>query len=506
MMRNSGPAWHLPGLDREIGRDAHRGRTPGGAEVRAPRLGREEAERVAGTVRSAALEAREARSTREAVAAASRAALRLADPAGEAGRRAVELLREELGWTDDLARETLAGMAEGWREEALTDLLVRELGGPEVVDGFVDAPEPSSRRTGSTGSDDRAGSPPGEADPAAGRRRRAVGPPLLFVVHAGNVPGVSVTAALRGLLVRSGVLCKAPEVEPGLLALFARELAREDPLLGRSLATTWWPGGAEVPGEEAWARRAGTAVVYGGGEAVRTVRRKLPPGTDLVVHGPKLGVGAVLPDVAGGAAGALRKVAGGLAQDVCAYGQAGCVSPRVVYVVGHAAGPFAEALGAALGEETARRPPPSPTHEEAVALRSLRARAEFRGYEDGPDGGGASDADGAVRLLGSREDLAWTVLVGGDPAPVSEGLPRVVRLHAVPSVRALEEVLEPAVGRLQTLGYAGREGRERLAAAAVRLGVCRLAPFGSVAWPPPDWRHDGRHQLLPLVRWTELEG
>lgn len=505
-MRNEGPVWHLPGLDREIGRDAHGGRTPGGVEVRTPRLDREEARRVAETVRSAALEAREARSTREAAAAASRAALRLADPGGEAGRRAVELLREELGWTDGLARETLAGMAEGWREEALADLLDRELGGPEVVDGFVDAPEPSSRRTGSAGSGVRVGSPPGDADPSAGRRRRAVGPPLLFVVHAGNVPGVAVTAALRGLVVRSGVLCKAPEAEPGLLALFARELAREDPLLGRSLATTWWPGGAGVPVEEAWARRAGTAVVYGGEDAVRTLRRTLPAGTDLVVHGPKLGVGALLPDVAGGDAGGLGEAAAGLARDVCAYGQAGCVSPRVVYVVGHAADPFAEALGSALEEETARRPPPRPAREEAVALRSLRARAEFRGYDDGPDVGDAPGADGRVRVLGSRENLAWTVLVGGDPAPASEGLPRVVRLHAVPSLRALEAILEPAAGRLQTLGYAGREGRERLAAAAVRLGVCRLAPFGSVAWPPPDWRHDGRHQLLPLVRWTELEG
>lgn len=505
-MGNGGPAWNLPGLDREIGRDAHRGRTPGGVEVRAPRLDREEAGRVAETVRSAALEAREARSTREAVAAASRAALRLAEPDGEVGRRAVALLREELGWTEGLARETLAGMAEGWREGALTDLLDRELGGPDVVDGFVDAPEPSSPGTAAAGSGARGGSPPGDADPSAGRRRRAVGPPLLFVVHAGNVPGVAVTAALRGLLVRSGVLCKAPEAEPGLLALFARELAREDPLLGRSLATTWWPGGGEVPVEEEWARRAGTAVVYGGGHAVRALRRKLPAGADLVVHGPKLGVGAVLPDVAGGAAGPLREAAAGLARDVCAYGQAGCVSPRVVYVVGHSAGPFAEALGAALEEETGRRPPPPPAREEAVALRALRARAEFRGYADDPDVGGASGADVPERLLGSREGLDWTVLVGGDPAPLSEGLPRVVRLHAVPSLRTLEAILGPAVGRLQTLGYAGREGRERLAAAAVRLGVCRLAPFGSVAWPPPDWRHDGRHQLLPLVRWTELEG
>lgn len=467
-MHNDPPCWHLPGLERGPGADAHRGRTPAGREFRAPRLAAEEADRVADAVRGAALEGREALSTPEIAAMAARAAGRLADPDGEAGRRAVELLRGELGWTAELAAETLGGMAEAWRESALLALLEEELGGPEVVDGFVDAP-------------------------AADRRRRAMGPPLLFVVHAGNVPGVAVTAALRGLLVRSGVLCKAPRDEPGLLALFARELAREHPLLGESLATTWWPGGDPAPAEAAWARRAGTAVIYGGGAAVRALRERVPPGTDVVVYGPKLGVGAVLPDAAADPDGR-RGAAAGLARDVCAYEQAGCVSPRVVYVVGREAEPVARAVADALEEETARRPPPPPRREEAVALRSLRTRAEFRGYAgDGP------------RVLARGDEMAWTVLVGGDPAPASEGLPRVVRLHGVDSVRELEEVLGPASGRLQAMGYAGRDGREELAAAAVRLGIGRVAPFGTMAWPPPDWRHDGRPQLLPLVRWTDLE-
>jgi hypothetical protein len=26
-----------------------------------------------------------------------------------------------------------------------------------------------------------------------------------------------------------------------------------------------------------------------------------------------------------------------------------------------------------------------------------------------------------------------------------------------------------------------------------------------MAWPPADWRHDGRMQLMPLLRWTDFE-
>ena len=60
-------------------------------------------------------------------------------------------------------------------------------------------------------------------------------------------------------------------------------------------------------------------------------------------------------------------------------------------------------------------------------------------------------------------------------------------------------------GRIQAIGYAGSDGLGALAAAASRLGVSRVAPLGSMAWPPPDWRHEGKHQLLPLINWTDLE-
>lgn len=463
-------AWHLPGLDDPTAEGARRGRTPGGAAVRAPGLDEAGAARVAEAVRAAGREARRERSVEEVMAATSRAALRLADPSGETGRRAVERLRAEQGWPERLARETLEGMARGWREEALAGVLRSELGDPAVLDGWTEAPE--------TGG-------------GASRRRRASGPPLLFVVHAGNVPGVAVTAALRGLLARSGVLCKAPTSEPGLLGLFGRELARVDPLLGRSLAVTWWPGGEAPPEARVWSGAAGKVVVYGGSEAVDAHRRRLAAGAELLVYGPKVGLGAVLPDAAREGRGARA-----LARDVCAYEQAGCVSPRVVYVVGGGPEEWAEALARGLEEETRRSPPPEPGPGEAVAVRSVRAEAEFRGYAGHGD---------APRVLADREGLSWTVLVGGDPAPRTEGLARVVRIHGIGSVEALEPRLAPLEDRIQALGYAGRDGVDELAELAHRLGVARVAPFGEVAWPPPDWRHDGRHQILPLLRWTDWE-
>jgi hypothetical protein len=75
----------------------------------------------------------------------------------------------------------------------------------------------------------------------------------------------------------------------------------------------------------------------------------------------------------------------------------------------------------------------------------------------------------------------------------------------VEDLAQLETVLRPLEGRIQAIGYAGREGAQDLADLGARLGASRVAPLGAMAWPPHDWRHDGRYQLLPLVNWTDFE-
>jgi hypothetical protein len=102
-------------------------------------------------------------------------------------------------------------------------------------------------------------------------------------------------------------------------------------------------------------------------------------------------------------------------------------------------------------------------------------------------------------------ELSWTVLAYRDAGVESEALPRAVWVYGVPSVDALNALLRPFEGRIQTIGYAGREREDDLARMAARLGVSRICALGEMAWPPPDWRHDGRHRLLPLLTWTDWE-
>jgi len=417
---------------------------------------------VADRVREATLEARRTFGVADVAKAIDGVARRLSE--GEpAEAEAVAHLCEGLGWPLGLARETLAEARKGWTLDALQSLLDAELGDARVLDGFE----------------------PDASNPL--RFRRALGPPLLLNVLASNVPGVGVTAIVRALLVRAGVLCKAASAEPCLPALFARLLSQENPLLGETVAVTWWPSDSETPEWEAWSRRADMAVVYGGPEAVEGVRASLPPDTELLAYGPRIGVGVVLGPADRDLAAARR-----LARDVCAYEQQGCVSPRLVFVVDGDAGHFAELLARGLEEETRRQPPPDLVEEEAIAIRKLRAEREF-------------DPTESRGLLSSEPDLRWTVLVDAKPRLDATPLPRVVQLCTTRDVGDLLTALQPLSGHIQAVGYAGGAGVEALAEGAAALGVSRVAPFGEVAWPPFDWRHDGRHQLLPLLRWTDWE-
>ncbi len=474
-------AWHLPDAPEVGPRAWHEAETPAGGRLRAPRLDRGLADRIAREVRESALAARSGRGLAEVIGAVSRVATRIGDGDDALGARAAELLRRELAWPEELARETLAGMAAIWTESALWACVRRDLPDPAVLDGF-------------------------RSEDSSFRRRRAAGPPLVLTVHAGNVPGVAVTAAIRALLVRSGSLNRVSRDEPGLLPLFASALAREDPVLGRSIAVTWWPPNEPDPVAESWVKRSGKVVVYGGAEAISSLASTVPPGVELLPYGPKLGLAVVLPDAAGDPA-ERAGVAQALARDALAYEGRGCVTPRAVFVCGHEGGDLAlaPALADALAAETRRLPRPPLSASEASAIRAARAEAELAGVWVGGGTPGTGDEPASGGWWASDADLSWTVLPAGAGALAGDPLPGLVHVSGVRDLEELERRLSPMEGYVQAIGYGGAEGLARLADMASKLGVSRLAPLGTVAWPPADWHHDGRGGLLPLLRWTDWE-
>lgn len=465
----------LPGSDLPAARKLRlAASTVAGAPFWVPKVTGPEAGAIAHGVRTAALGARRTHRLRDVISAVSAAACRLADESSATGAAALDALQRGGGFSLTAARDILGSNARGWTVEALEVLVRSEFPDPAVLEHPVLRPMIDP------------------ADPdRSGRYRRAAGPPLVLLVLAGNVPGVAVTAVIRSLLTRSGVLCKVPRDEPYLVGLFARALHEEAPWLAASVAATWWP--ADEPGavRDTWIKQAGKVIVYGGASAVAALRRATPAGTPLIAYGPRFGLAILGPATT-------QENLRALARDVCAYDQGGCVSPRFVVVLGVPEGStpdhdIVDRLVTALSEVVADYRPLWISPGEAIAIREVRAELQFAD-------------ESAGRAIGP-DDLAFTVISRPGLHFQGRALPRVVEVGAADGMGELRSIGSGFDGRIQTLAAAGlgRAERQAVEEFAVEVGVSRVTTPGDMAWPPVDWRHEGQYQLLPLVRWTDFE-
>ena len=437
----------------------------GGVEVSFPILQAADVARVAQALKARSPILKERR-TDDLVAALGRAGARFLDADDPIRREALALLPPTSGLSREMAEVVLDGMARDWTEERLRTLLETEFADAGVLDDFVTV---------------------------RGRRAMAVGPALCVEVVAGSVPGVGVAALLRSLLVKAPTLLKPGRGDVVLPVLFARALRIEDADLADALAITYWLGGSEDLERVALAD-AEVAVVYGSDETVSTLRSHTPVTARFVGYHHRVSVGAV------GAEALTETRADRTATDVALavalFDQRGCVSPQVIYLEDSGevcVSDFTERLAAALGDIETRLPGGRLGVDEASALQQLRGTAELLA------------ASGSTELYHGGSEATWTVILETEAGPTVSGAGRVVRVRPFGELRLLPSLLEPLAGHLQTLGLAGFGDRlEALAAECGRVGVARVAPFGSVAFPPPWWHHDGRGPLTDLVRWVEL--
>ncbi|MFI5266343.1 MAG: acyl-CoA reductase [Chloroflexota bacterium] len=396
-----------------------------------------------------------------------RVASRWLDPASPYRREAEELLPDITGYAEPAVRKGLASFLGLLRRENLERLVEQELPDPRVLDGF----QPHGRGGGQT---------------------RAYGPTLAAHVWSGNVPGLPAQSLVNALLVKAACLGKVASEEPLFATLLAESIAEVDERLAECLAVVWWPGGDEELERTAFAR-ADVVIAYGGERAMVALRGRIPPGTRFVEYGHKLSFGAIgrealTPEGA-------EETAERAAYDVAKYDQQGCLSPHLFYVEEEApVSPrdFAEFLGQALARYQAAIPRGRLTLEEASSAASLRQRYELRQANGDP-----------VALI---HEGPWAVLYDEDPTFQPSCLNRTVFVKPVGDLADVPALLAPVRRYLQTCGVAASPGRTNaLADQLGHLGLDRVCPLGRMADVSPEWHHDGRFNLLDLLRWTDLE-
>jgi hypothetical protein len=299
---------------------------------------------------------------------------------------------------------------------------------------------------------------------------------------------------IASLLVKSASFGKVASEEPLFATLLAESIAEVDADLAACLAVGYWRGGdAEM--ESVAFQQAEAVIAYGGERAIEAVRGRVPAGTRCIAYGHKLSFGVIGREalMADRLAETLRRAA----YDVVKYDQQGCLSPHVLYVErGGETSPrdLARALAESLGQYAEQVPRGRLTLEESTSLLQLRQRYELR-----------------QSLDASSEELfdapQAVVLYDEDPRFEASCLNRAVFVKPVDDV--VEDVPRLAAGvrrYLQSCGVAASASRTReLASKLGALGLDRVCPLGRMGDVAATWHHDGRFNLLELLRWTDLE-
>lgn len=402
----------------------------------------------------------------EIIEAIDRAMARLLDRNDVYRQLAERWLPVVSGYDADMVRLGLTGFFKTFRAAQLKRFVAEDFSNPAVLDSFQPA--------------------------AKGGAVRAFGPDLLVHSWAGNVPALSLWSLVCGLLVKAPAMGKLASAEPLFAGWFARLLAEVHPPLADCLAVVWWRGAG---GEEADAlyAQADTVLAYGGNSTLDALRRRLPVTTRFLPHGHKLGFGLIAAQALDTLkAPAMARLA---AWDVMRYDQQGCYSPHVFYVQrGGAVSPraFADYLAAELANLQRRFARRELDLEEGAAVARWQQSMEWSAQPQ--------------QLLGPVEAL-WSVAYSDGLQPL---MPTALqRTIAVVAVDSLDEVLPVVAAQrdyLQTAGIAASpEELYRLAGLLGAAGVTRISAIGAMSMPEAGWHHDGRFNLLDLVRMTEIE-
>lgn len=402
----------------------------------------------------------------EIVQVIDQAVARFADDV-EQRPRVVELVARFSRCSVPMAAHIFERMTADWRAPALTQMLDSEFRDRLVLDSFRPA--------------------------GTGRLLHATGARAALHIFSGNVPGVAATSIIRSLLVKCPVLGKTAAAEPVLPVVFAAAVSAIDPPIGSALAVTYWPGGTRDL-EDAALRAVEQVVHYGGADAISDVKRRAPDHVTLITHGPRISFGmvgrAALTDTPSASA-----VARDIAYATAVFDQQGCVSPHTIFVEddgGVSPAELAGLIDSALAHLSRDLPPAPLAAEEAIAIRQVRATAEFRAINGEK-----------VSVLGP-DRLDHTVIFDPVPELTASCLGRTLKVCPVHALADVARLVAPYRDVLQSAAVAGAGGQiSKVAQGLATAGVSRVTSFRQLPWPEMGWVHDGRGPLRELVRWCE---
>jgi hypothetical protein len=320
--------------------------------------------------------------------------------------------------------------------------------------------------------------------------RGLVGPPLIGVIAAGNLPGTAIPSLIQTLLLRSACIVKSSSAEPCLMPLYVRSLASRSPELAQAMAIMTWPR-EDVASTAALLQTAGALIAYGSDATLTELRNRFPESRPFIGYGHRLSFSVI-----GERALTWRRAkasARSTALDLAMFDQQGCLSPQAMYVErGGQVSP--SAFGSLLADELERLQTRLPRRklspEESSAIHQFRAEFEMR-----------SLARRGSKLWQSEEGTAWTVAL--EPSLALEPCPlnRTALLYPFDKIDEIGMSLSPWRGHLISCGMAvSARQQAALRSSLYALGVTRFCNLGEAQFPTAEeiLLHDGVNPLRIL--------
>jgi long-chain-fatty-acyl-CoA reductase len=303
---------------------------------------------------------------------------------------------------------------------------------------------------------------------------------LIAHIMVGNVPLAGLFALYRSLITKNVTVAKLPRRDVVSALCFANciyDVDPEHPVSG-ALSTLYWE--PESKFEDAILSAADVVSVWGRGETVEAIKRRVRHGVDVIEFGPKRSLGIVRE-----CGGDIADMATRLASDVAIYDQEACFSCQELFCMTDTA-PLAEALADALDRYEQVIPRRELGLDQDAHVQRARIEALTNGW----------------RVLQSK-NTEWTVVVTDGPMRLPEHpLARFVYIHPVAE---LADVLGYIDRDVQTVTIAPWTEDFGIADAITAAGADRLVPPGQMTRFRAGLSHDGFHPMSRMVRWGAME-
>lgn len=268
-----------------------------------------------------------------------------------------------------------------------------------------------------------------ERDKTAARKTRY--PQLVFLVNAGNIPGVAIHPLLHLSVLGIPTLVKNAASEPFLMPAILATLARHDPEVASRLAVFTWARSAAALTATVL-RRQPTVVAFGDEITMQHFAQQQKPFADF---GDRFSLALVN---AGSAKTNLRH----LAYDLCMFEQMGCLSPQAIILFTadwKKVEKFCARLAAALAQMSTTLPLGKRTPAQHALIQQWRGALAARG------------AAGEKIILLTSAGTAWTVAAAENFDLNERVAYRFARVWPVPAIKEFAALAQQYKTKLNIL-------------------------------------------------------